>query len=68
MMDYRAVKIKFDDMCSDWDKILECDGQMDKISIPQETQLSLTNRATRLDFSLMVPNMVPFHMLGMVSY
>jgi len=30
----------------------------------QETQLSLTNRATRQSRS---PNMVPFHMLGMVS-
>jgi len=30
----------------------------------QETQLSLTNRATRLRS----PNMVTFHMLGMVSY
>jgi len=40
----------------------------------KKTQLSLTIRATRLEVSLttksnkMVPNMVPFHMLGMVSH
>jgi len=34
----------------------------------QETQLSLTNRATRLEGQSRSPNMVPFAMLGMVSY
>jgi len=41
-------------------------------SIPcyqQVTQLSLTiNPATRLESHSRSPNMVPFHMLGMVSY
>jgi len=32
-----------------------------------ETQLSLTNRAARLEVTVS-PNMVPFHMIGMVSY
>jgi len=33
-----------------------------------ETQLSLTNRATRLEVSSRSPNMVPFHMLRSISY
>jgi len=35
----------------------------------QETQLMLTNRKTRLEVSQgHPPNMIPFDMLGMVSY
>jgi len=37
----------------------------------EETQLSMTNRATHLEVSQghqTWPNMVLFHMLGMVSY
>jgi len=39
-----------------------------RAQLEQGTQLSLTNRATRLEVSQGQSNMVPFHMLGMVSY
>jgi len=41
---------------------------MGQTELEQETQLSLTNRATRLARSSRSPNMLPFHMIGMVSY
>jgi len=39
-----------------------------KIDFKQETQLSLTNLATRLAASQGHQTCIPFHMLGMVSY